>query len=87
MEKSPKIKSTGSLIKKGTKLIGNTGIKSPLIVTRTIPEKKQYWAIFEGDNQISGGTFTQCWDKFVKKYAKKTVNELVIKNIRIGRTS
>jgi hypothetical protein len=49
--------------------------------------KKYYWGIFEGQELLFEGSFSQCWIEFLARFPTMTVKLIGEKNIRIARKS
>lgn len=47
----------------------------------------KYWAIFQGKDILFEGTFQQCWNDLMVRYANITLYQLQTKGIRIARKS
>lgn len=47
--------------------------------------KSKYWAIVQLDMVIFEGTFNECWNELVNRYAKNSLGELATARIKITR--
>lgn len=47
--------------------------------------KPAYWAIFNGKEIVFEGSFSACWQAFIRMYSHRTLREIAHENIRIGR--
>lgn len=49
--------------------------------------KPTYWAVFQGKDVLFSGSFKECWNDLMIRYAHLKVGQLAKHDIRIARKS